>query len=121
MKPSEKTRSDLLRSLAEADRLPANARAALYGSCIDRYFGFLPQSSRDEIFSAFESKRQVDAVHASEWLVAMAGIFLQDYDASPLSDDEWKELRDMLSADAGELDMEVLTYAMALVMEHKAL
>lgn len=51
----------------------------------------------------------------------MAGIFLQDYDASPLSDDEWKELRDMLSADAGELDMEVLTYAMALVMEHKAL
>ncbi|HWR12444.1 MAG TPA: hypothetical protein VN445_11515 [Rectinemataceae bacterium] len=121
MKPSEKTRSDLLRSLAEADKLPASARAALYGSCVDRYFGFLPQASREEIFSSFEIKRQADAAHASDWLVAMAGIFLQDYDGSPLIDSEWKELRDMLSVDSGELDMDVLTYAMGLVMEHKAL
>jgi hypothetical protein len=51
----------------------------------------------------------------------MASVFLGGYDGGQLSGDDWRELRDILSADSGELDMDTLTYAMTLVVEHKAL
>lgn len=121
MKPSEKTRSDLLRSLAEAEKAQEKAKPAQFKASVERYFGYLPPSTREAIFLNFENKRKEDADRASEWLAIMGGIFLKDYDDSPLSTDEWRELRDILSMDAGELDMNILSYAMTLVVEHKAL
>ncbi len=121
MKPSEKTRSDLLRSLVEAEKAPGKARPALFKASVERYFGYLPPSTREAIFLSFENKRRENADRASEWLAVMGGIFLKDYDDSPLSLDEWRKLRDILSMDAGELDMDLLSYAMTLIVEHKAL
>ena len=121
MKPSEKARSDLLRSLAEAEKLPGNARAAHFRSSIERSLAFLPPATREALAFSFDEKRRVDEGKAIEWLVAVTGIFLKDYEDSPLSADEWRELRDILSSDAGELDMDILSYAMTLVVEHKAL
>jgi len=121
MKPSEKTRNDLERSLAEVGKLPEGARAAHFKACVERYFGFLPQAAREDILQSFAVRQAKDAAKATGWLLAIAGIFLQDYDGSPLSDDDWRELRDILSEDSGELDMDILSYAMTLVVEHKAL
>lgn len=121
MKPSEKTKSDLIRSLGEGEKVPESARPSLFKDCVERYFGFLPASTREAIFLAFEEKRRQEAARASEWLVIVAGIFLQDYDGDQLSDEEWRELRDFLSMDQGELSMDVLSYAIGLVLEHKAL
>ena len=121
MKPSEKMRSDLLRSLAEAEKAQEKARPALLKASVERYFGYLPPSTREAISLSFENKRRENTERASEWLAIMGGIFLKDYDDSPLSVDEWRELRDILSMDAGELDMDLLSYAMTLVVEHKAL
>lgn len=121
MKPSQKAAGDLLRSLAEAAKAPESSRPSLYRAGIDRHLGFLPPSTREEIFLAFENKRREDVGRASDWLIVIAGIFLLDYDGGILSNDEWGELRDILAADAGELDMDILSYAMTLVVEHKAL
>ena len=121
MKPSEKTRNDLERSLAEAGKLPASARASHFKACVERYFGFLPPTAREDIFQSFAERLAKDAESASAWLLVIAGIFLQDYDGSPLSDEDWRELRDILSEGSGELDMDILSYAMTLVVEHKAL
>lgn len=121
MKPSEKTRSDLLRSLSEAEKAPGNARPAQFRACVDRYFGYLPLSTRETIARSFEERRKSNAEKASEWLLALSGIFLKEYDDSPLAAEDWRELRDIVSMDAGELDMDILSYAMTLIMEHKAL
>lgn len=101
--------------------MPEKARPTHFKACIERHLGFLPPSTRDAIFLGFQGRLQVDPIRATDWLVAIAGIFLQDYDGSPLSREEWHELRDILADDSGELDMDVLTYAMTLVMENKAL
>jgi len=121
MKPSEKTRSDLLRSLTEAEKAQEQTRPALFKAGVERHFGYLPPLTREAIFLSFENKRRENAERAFEWLAVMGGIFLKDYDDSPLSIDEWRELRDILSSDAGELDMDLLSYAMTLIVEHKAL
>ena len=121
MKPSEKTRSDLLRSLAESGGLPERTRPAHFRDSIERHLGFLPPSTRDSLILGFQERQQADPVKAAAWLEAMTGIFLRDYDGTPLSKAEWQELRDILAADAGELDMDILSYAMTLVMENKAL
>lgn len=121
MKPSEKTRNDLERSLAEAGKLPEGTRAAHFKACVERYFGFLPQTAREGILQSFADRQVKDAGSAVAWLLVIAGIFLQDYDGSPLSDEDWRELRDILSEASGELDMDILSYAMTLVVEHKAL
>ena len=121
MKPSEKSRSDLLRSLAEAEKAQEKTKSALFKTSVERHFGYLPPSTREAIFLSFENKRGENPERAFEWLAVMGGIFLKDYDDSPLSVDEWRELRDILSTDAGELDMDLLSYAMTLIVEHKAL
>jgi len=121
MRPSDKLRSDILRSVSEAGKLPENARPSFFRAGIAQHFGYLPADTQAGIVRIFEEKRAQDAERAGEWLSILGGIFFQDYDDSPLSDQEWKELRDILSEGSGELDMDILSYAMALVVEHKAL
>jgi hypothetical protein len=121
MRPSDKLRNDILRSVSEIEKVPKSARPALFRACILRYFGYLPAETQEAIVLIFEKKWSEDVEHAGEWLSILGGIFFQDYDGSPLSASEWRELRDILSEGSGELDMDLLSYAMALVLEHKAL
>lgn len=121
MKPSEKTTGDLLRSIDSVGALPESMRQARYRESVDRALGFLPASTRDALSLSFEARRANDLEAASAWLTTVSSILLGDYDESPLSETDWRELRDILSADSGELDMDTLTYAMTLVVEHKAL
>ncbi len=121
MKPSQKALSDLSRSLDEAGNAPTQARASLNKADIDHFLGFLPLSLRDEIGLAFEEKRKTDPERAKLWLIATASIFLKEYDGSPLAHDDWEELRDMVAEFSGELDMDLITYVMGLVVENGAL
>jgi len=113
--------SDLSRSLDDAGKAPAQARAFLYKTDIQRFLGFLPLALRDEIGLAFEEKLSKDGERAKAWLIATAGIFLKDYDGSPLNHDEWEELRDMVADFSGELAMDLVSYVMGLVVENGAL
>lgn len=121
MKPSEKTASDLLRSIDAAGASPESMRAVRYRESIDRALAFLPASTREALACSFEARRANGFEAASSWLATVVSIFLGGYNGAPLSGDDWRELRDILSADSGELDMDTLTYAMTLVVEHKAL
>lgn len=121
MKPSEKTASDLLRSIDSAGALPESSRPARYRESIDRALSFLPASTREALALSFAARSANGLEAAAAWLASVASIFMGDYDEAPLSGDDWRELRDILSAEAGELDMDTLTYAMTLVVEHKAL
>jgi hypothetical protein len=121
MKPSQKTLGDLSRSLDDAGKAPAQARAFLYKTDIQRFLGFLPLALRDEIGLAFEEKLSKDGERAKAWLIATAGIFLKDYDGSPLNHDEWEELRDMVADFSGELAMDLVSYVMGIVGENGAL
>ncbi|MCE5256837.1 MAG: hypothetical protein LLF89_08345 [Spirochaetaceae bacterium] len=113
MRPSEKTRSDILRSLGGKNAAP--------GHCVDDNFSSLPESAKGLLRELFSRKYQADPGAATEWLATLGTIFAQDYDGTPLREAEWRELPGIISAGAGEMDMELVSYVMGLVMEHKAL
>ena len=58
---------------------------------------------------------------AVAWLGAVGSILLMDYDGTPLDAKEWAELRDSLNLESGDLELELLSYAMGLVLEHGAI
>ena len=97
------------------------ATASFAQAFTTRHFGHLPKEAMDALALSFEDRCAVDAEKAADWASCLGSIFLEDYDGTKLSIDDWKELRDILSENAGEMDMGLLSYAMGLIMEHKAL
>lgn len=122
MRPSEKIRSDLDRTLGAAasglstPRAAEQARRFVAGS-----LGFLPEEVRSAILESFMARAEADRASAVAWLGVLCGIFLQDYDDSPLPAADWEELRDIVNEGAGEMDIDLLTYVMSLVVDHGAL
>lgn len=120
MKASEKLKSDLARGLAGLSAPKGALGQGLAGGFAAQALSFLPQSMLPLVSEAFEARRAADPEKASAWLLGVAGIFTADYDGG-LEEGDWGQLKSFVQAGSGELDMEVLTYALNLVMEHKAL
>jgi hypothetical protein len=123
MNTADKFRSDLSRALSSIHALPENRRALALQEAIARNFGFLPPSMKDHLaLRAGESLGSGGSdEELAQWLCVIGSIFLRNYEGEALSPEQWSEVRDLASAGAGELDMETLTYALDLVLEHKAL
>jgi hypothetical protein len=119
MKPSEKTLADLARALES--RSGSAGDDVQSASLVERHLGFLPPSTRQEILIAYREKKLADPGRADLWLLAATSVFLKEYDGTALSTGEWREIRDIVSAEAGVLHMDVVSYALGLVMEYKAL
>ncbi|MCX7023178.1 MAG: hypothetical protein NT080_00990 [Spirochaetes bacterium] len=115
MRNADKFRSDVDR-WAKAPPDPERLRELL---C--RSFPTLPRDTMDGVFYAF--RERLDAAPGGseaplEWLGTVASIFELDYDGTPLAAADWDELREIVEADSGEMDLDVLTYVMALLLEH---
>ena len=121
MKPSEKSLSTLQADLSRFGGLkPADALRSMQASA-DRALGSLPQGLRTEVLEALEGKIRSEPGRAADWLMAVASVLLMDYVDEHLSLEEWRELRDIVSKASDELEMDVLEYAMGLVLDHGAL
>lgn len=122
MRASEKIRSDLDRAFPASGSGTASARGAESARrFIAASLGFVPEASREAILDSFLSRLQSDRDAAVAWLGTLCGIFLQDYDGSALGLEDWEELRDIVNEGAGEIDIDLLTYVMSLVVDHGAL
>jgi hypothetical protein len=111
MRPSEKLKEDILKS----------ARSLSPDRCIDQNFAFLPEEPRALLRELFQQRFAADPDAAAEWLGTLGTIFFQDYDETPLTLDDWHAVRDIVSLGADVMDMDLVSYVMNLVMEHKAL
>ncbi|MEN6476905.1 MAG: hypothetical protein ABFC75_02800 [Rectinema sp.] len=120
MRATEKLRSDMDRAFRTAEVSPVRI-GEIARREIDSEFGFVPEASRSLILESYLRRRAVDPTAALQWLGTLGGIFLQDYDDAPLARSDWEELRDILTAGSEEMDIDLLTYAMALVVERRAI
>lgn len=121
MTGTEKLISDIRRTLASLESNGKAAHAPSLEALIYQHFSFLPESACQSLSEAFISKYEANRERSKYWLEAVAGIFSQEYDGAELTIDEWREIRDMISAAAGELPMDLLTSIMSLIVDHKAL
>ncbi len=122
MQVTEKFRSDLDLALArvgsgtETARLEA-IRAFFYGS----FARTVPQETLADLFTAFLSKWQKGEERALAWLSGVGSLLLMDYDGTPFSRDEWTEIRDAITLEQGEIDLDLLSYVLTLVVDHGAI
>ena len=121
MRQSEKSLSTLQSELSRLGGRSAAEISASMRSSAERAFASLPRGLKDDLLQALEGKIRSEPARASDWLMAAAAVLLMDYAGEALSLEEWRELRDMVSEASGELDMELLEYAMGLVLDHGAL
>jgi len=119
MLPAEKFKTDLDQALRRAG--PGNGALASIRGFFEREFPSVRGETGDALMADFADKWRSDPSAAAAWLGTVGTIIMRDYDGSPLSALDWAGLREAFAAGSDELDLELLTYAMALVLEHKAL
>ena len=123
MQASEKFRSDLGRweSSSAADRAAMEELRAFFG----RSLPGLPRELLADAFQAFLERAGSPGpggmAASLDWLAGMQSLLSGQYDGSPFSRADWEEIREMASANAGEMDVDLLADIMSRVMEHGAL
>jgi hypothetical protein len=82
----------------------------------------IPQEALAALFVSFLEVRRKDGEERGlAWLGGVASLLLQDYDGTDFSHDEWVDIKESLLVAQEEIDMDLLSYIMALVLDHKAL
>jgi hypothetical protein len=119
MLPVDKFKTDLDQALRRAG--PGNGALASIRGFFEREFPAVRGETGDALMADFADKWRADPEAAAAWLGTVGSVIMQDYDGSPLSPEDWAGLREAFSAGSDELDLDLLTYAMSLVLEHKAL
>jgi hypothetical protein len=120
MQAVDKFRSDLDRAARKTSGSDS-ARLESLRLFFLREFPSVSKETMAALFDCFREKWSSGEEGALAWLGAVGSILLQDYDGSPLSTRDWQDLRDALSLGAEEMDLELLGYAMSLVLDHRAL
>jgi len=124
MKPEIKAMNDLLDALTElAGSLATSHGSTIRGieKAIDRALPGFPRQSVEILTGYADEMLRVDASRGALVIASFVGILRQQYDGTPLTLSEWRQLRDLISDCADELEMDVVTYAMSLIMDYGAL
>jgi hypothetical protein len=85
----------------------------------------IPDEVLAGLFLTFQDKYlregEDSRLNAREWLGGTVSLLLGEYDGTPFTQEEWRDIRETVNAGAGEIDLDLLTQIMELVMEHDAL
>lgn len=85
-------------------KVPGETMAALFTTFLSRY-----GSGGDEYSAA-----------AIDWLAGVGSLLLSDYDGTPFTREDWEEIREIVTVDSGEIDMDTLSYVLGQALEHGA-
>ncbi len=119
MQAIDKLKSDL-DDWARRNGAAAHDAKALDGlrMTFSRSVGSVPSETLAALFTAFLALYGGNREKALNWLGGVGSLLLMDYDGTEFSRAEWEEIREILTLDAGEIDMEILSYVLSQVMEH---
>lgn len=117
----DKFRHDMDAALRRAGSDPVEQRQAAARRCFEEGFRALPQETVAALLASFEGRFRADEEKATAWLGGMASILLQDYDGTAFDAADWADLKEAADVGADEMDLDLLTYVMGLVLDHGAL
>ena len=121
MQPTDKFRTDLDRA---AHRAGGRGEAAEIEALRDFFFRSFPKIGREtmaSLFAAYLEHRRTHPESAAAWLAGVGSVLMMDYDGTPFEKADWEEMREAVVLEEEELDMDLLEYVMALVVDHGAL
>ena len=122
MQAVDRWKRELDQSLARLDRNASGAQAtARRGAVIREHFALtfrgLPRDLLDALLEGIEERMAADREAAAARSATLASILLMDYDGGGLGEADWDLLREAFSDAGGEIDLELLTYVMQLVLD----
>lgn len=125
MQTIDRLRSDLDDWARHAGIAPGNKDFEALRSMFSRSMPQIPDDTIAALFTTFLSRYAAGGAEgctrALEWLGGIGSLLLCDYDGTPFSRDEWTEIRELVTIDSGEIDIETLTYVLGQTLEHSAL
>lgn len=101
---------------------PGNADFDALRATFARSIPKLPEDTLAALFTTFLSRyAQGEPARAVDWLCGVGSLLLQDYDGTEFTRDEWNEIREIMTLDSGEIDMDLLSYVLEKVLDHGGL
>ncbi len=87
-----------------------------------RALGNVPEATVAAVFttflSFFASTGERSGQKALDWLGGLGSLLLMDYDGTEFSRPEWVEIREIVTLDSGDIDMDILSYVLTQVLDH---
>lgn len=80
-------------------------------------FRGIPSDLVDALLEGLAERLKRDRDKALTWLGAIGSILLLDYDGTALDREDWLGIKEAFADFGGEVDLDLLTYAMGLVVE----
>jgi hypothetical protein len=122
MKKADKFRSDLDELAKKTAKDQGKDGLEGFRRLLYRNLNGLPHELLAGTFLSFQDKYlERGSERALEWLAGVVSLYLGEYDGTKFSREEWMEIRETVDAEAGEIDLDLLTQIMVLVMENGAL
>jgi len=121
MQEIDRFKHDMDAALRRAGTASAEGRLAAARRCFEDSFRALPSETVAALASSFEGRFRAGEEKATAWLGGMASILLEDYDGTAFEAADWAELKEAADVGADEMDLDLLTYVMGLVLDHGAL
>jgi hypothetical protein len=119
MKPEVKAMNELFDALSGLAARGWSAKEL--SNALERALPTIPRSAMEVLIGLADEKLKANPSRGPLVIATFAGVLLGQYDETPLTLSEWHELRDLVSDCADELDMEIVTYAMSLIVDYGAL
>jgi hypothetical protein len=121
MQPTDKFRSDLDQAARRAAGRGEAAETEALRAFFYRSFPKVGAEAMAALFASFLERRRADPAKAAAWLSGVGSVLLLDYDGTPFGVDDWRDIKEAIVLEEEAIDMELLEYVMALVLDHGAL
>lgn len=121
MQPTDKFRTDLDQAVRRAAGRGEATEIEAVRAFFFRSFPKVGQEAMSSLFDSYLERRRSRSDAASAWLAGVGSVLMMDYDGTPFEKADWEEIREAIVLEEENLDLELLEYVMALVVDHGAL
>jgi len=125
MQAIDKLKSDMDDWIRRSGRAPGNREFDSLRATFARSVPKVPDDTLAGLFTTFLSRYSSgsaeESTSAMDWLTGVGSLLLADYDGTPFSKADWEEIRELITIDSGEIDVDTLTYVLGQALEHGAL
>ena len=121
MQPTDKFRTDLDQTARRASGRGESAEIEAIRSFFHRSFPRVGEEAKASFFASYLERRRSSPETAPLWLAGVGSVLMMDYDGTSFEKADWEVIRDAVTLEEQEMDMDLLEYVMALVVEHGAI
>lgn len=121
MQAIDRFHRDLDAALRRSDGAPEPLKLEAMRTFFFGEFRKVPEETLAALFTTFLEKWRAGQDGALAWLRGVSSLLMMEFDGTSFSKEEWADIKESVVLSENEIDLELLSYVMGLVLEHGAL